>query len=1164
MQTIFEALCTGTPVVIVDGSGKACNAVAFAYKLPLPGERQDGTDYTEEKLARLIMEEFEVDQQHPIFRKVFDTSLRCVREHRELIHVYEASFSGSSSEESLDIAILNAVLDDRQDAKKWKRWRQRKMEVYGMSEVQARLRERDLSRALKLEMALMWNRISVVESEMAKYCVLPSLATLKPVLEYKVLSKGAKTYRSTENREVTLKQNQKVIVSQIRDQQWLIKVKLKDTFETCWVDGNDLTKASAKTFADAVTLAQMEMLEYLLIHEKLDFVKLFLQGMRTDDIHAFLAVKRQELWIQAANFTAVDTNGADLAGTDSEETTAYLQRTKVSRRWQSVKTIHSAVDELDRLRRVSQVKKTPPTTSPLPTMWEEYKRSNSMMSAISAQTEAPLDEEAQNLLHKAKAFDDSDTHLPLYVDGYFCVAVVEAQLKCWLQKKKKQATAGFQIGAASQVLMKRLENERNPSVRSLLPGQERNSRINDAKWFMKFIFNHGYIISLFHQSQIAVGTDKLANVDNHLQLIEKLAETLHHRWLQRKVEAHWKYGTKFIDDEITGRHESPYVMIFGELPANARSHNLSYARQLLTSVLEKGLWIWRPDNLERLYFLSMDHQTIESGPLHHLERRLPAGVIWRSEVHSALRSIIGGDFASDFSTFNSLDPRYHLMVWSMITFRFELAKFFWQEQKEDSLINALVCSLICRQIVRLRIKGELSPEQVSKFKEAEEEYKANALAIMQECVDRDSSQTKKLLKAQYPQVGWMTMWGAAYLLQDKTFTAQPIFIETVWTEWKGKLQTTNFLKVCLGILLPIPYLMIFTTGSTASDEQNAIESVINAVGLPIDDAELHRVRAPNIIFKGRGRSITLTTSTAGAEIFYTVSLGREGIDPTGGEGILYCSGYGDDSEEQSIIELSNPAIYTIKACARMQGLRPSAVTTKVVDMGQVDRVYGDVPGFVFGPRNSRVHHGNSGYFSTLVYRLRSFYDAPYSTFFTFMVTSLIYTLLYSYSAIVTTVDWQTLIQLRNSEEIVVVIVYCWTFTSIVDEIRQAMTSGLSDWWSGQGGAWNRVDLLVFIIVIVSALLRLKPEPNDAMIHGAPTDTLRVSRFLFALGGIVVWLRLSRLYALSPMLGPKLVMIFTMMGDVFVFIALLIIVLMGYVFPRHLFWLFHCYCTLANS
>eukprot|EP00036_Acanthoecidae_sp_10tr_P011064 CAMPEP_0182922766 /NCGR_PEP_ID=MMETSP0105_2-20130417/5009_1 /TAXON_ID=81532 ORGANISM="Acanthoeca-like sp., Strain 10tr" /NCGR_SAMPLE_ID=MMETSP0105_2 /ASSEMBLY_ACC=CAM_ASM_000205 /LENGTH=1794 /DNA_ID=CAMNT_0025060417 /DNA_START=266 /DNA_END=5650 /DNA_ORIENTATION=+ len=1174
VQTIYEALCIGTPVVIVDGSGKACNAIAFAYKLPLPGERQDGTEYTEAKLATLVMEEFEIDDRHPNFKKVFTTALKCVREYRDLIHVYEASFSGGNSDESLDVAILNAVLDERLDAKKWQRWRHRTMKKYNMTEVSARLRERDLARALKLEMALMWNRINVVEIEMAKYCVLPSLATLKEKLEYKVLPPGAKTYRSTGNREVTIKAGDKVTAMQIRDQQWLVEVTLKDAKEFCWMDGKSLTKATAKSFADAVTLAQMQMLEYLLIHEKLNFVELFLQGMRTDDIHAFLAVKRQELWIQAADFSANDDSG-DQAGLDSEETLAYLKDVKSKRRRLSIKSLHSVTSgsplrpprdifvpknggthygkHVDASKLDKSDAKVVLNALALPAAaWDDAQSELSV--SLLREDDVALDEAAQNLLQQAKAFDDSDTHLPPYIDTYFYTGVVEAQLKCWVNKKKKQLQLGFEVNQSNQQLVKRLEGDKNPSVRQLNE-MEKEIRYEDAIWFLKFIFNRGYIVSMHSDSQVAPGKDKLANVDNHVQLIESLAETLHHRWLQRKVEDHWRHGSKYKNEPWAGRKESPYIQLFHKLPPNSKNHNISYARQVLSCVLEKGMWIWRPDNLERLYFLSMDHQTVESGPLHHLERRLPSGVLWRAEIHAAIRNIIGGDFSSDFSTYNALDPRFHLMVFCVCTFRFELANFFWKEQRKDSLINALVCALICYQIVKKRVKNELNPEQISKFHETEEGYKENALAIFQQCVERDSSQTKRLLKAQYAQAGWMTMWGAAYLLQDKTFTSQPIFIETVWTEWLGKLRETNFFKVCLGILMPIPYLMVFTTEPpSGSGLGSFLSSIINAVGISIEDDDLHTVKAPCITFRGSGKTIELTSGTDGATIYYTVTLGREGTDPTGGDGILYrdeANLGGKDTLEPSRILLDKPQIYTIKTCAKVPGskLRPSSVTTKRVDMGQVNKVDGGVPPFVFGPQDGR-HRRNAGYFTTLKHRIHCFYDAPYTTFYTFMLTSLVYTLLYSYAAIVTTTDMHTLLKMEGSESIVTVVVYVWTLTLIVDEIRQAVTSGFREWWSGQGGAWNRVDLLVYSIVVVSALLRIKNEPQDAELGAMPTDNLRWARFLFALGALVVWLRLSRMYALSRMLGPKLVMIFTMMGDVFVFIALLIIVLLGYGVAMH--------------
>lgn len=1140
VKTIYESLTNKTPVVVVDGSGKACNAVAFAYKLPKPGERLDGTPYTEEKLKDLIMEEFAVNQSHHIFKLVFEYSLKCVREHRDYIHVYEASYSGAGSDVSLDYAILNAVLDPQQDQQKWGNWRAKKV-AEGVEEVTARLRQRDLARALKLEMALMWNRIGVVQKEVSEYCVLPSLAKLSQTLTYVVLPKGAKTYRSTTNADVTLKEKDKVVVQQIRDQRWLVTVTSKDgSKEHVWMLGGHL-KQSGSSFADTVTLAHMQMLEYLLLNEKLEFVKLFLQGMREYDIHAFLAVKRKELWAQAASFvpkkdsetSSSATGTGPAAGADSEDTIQYLKRSSLVRKRNSIKMLTDLKE--GRISHPSQMMeksnsskkslKASSHTSNTLALPRHGAKTHIERPASGLSHSEQLDEEAQNLLMQVKAFDDSDIHLPPYVNDQFFRAVGDAQLKCWLSKKKKQIQLGFTISSSHRDLVAKLENERHPTLR-MLSEREKLIRYDWTIWFLKFILNRGYMITACSSSQLSHGPEKLARIDSALNLVESLAETLHHRWLQKKVEDHWKYGPRFVNEN--GKQESPYLLLFSELPPASKQHNIMYARALLTTVLEKGLWIWRPDNLELLYFRSIEIVGAQS----HLERRLPKGQFWRAEVHSALADVIGGDYVRDFSTYNALDPWYHLMVWAILTFRFELATFFWEQKKDDSLINALMAALICTKMAEK--DKALTPEQKTEYLEYAESHKTNALEVLEECISRDSTQTRRLLKAQYPQAGWMTMWGAAYLLKDRKITSRPLFIEVVGDEWLGNLlRPANFAKVCTGILLPVPYVIMYTEAQPTTLRGKILE----ALTLRMDDTELRRVAAPTIIFTGKDRPLLLTSATFGATITYTT----DGTDPRI-EGLTYVEGYGSSTEEEKVtsIKLNESRIYIIKAYASKHGLDDSAVTEKLIDMGQIDKVEADVPSFVFGPKPSISAWGSAGALGTAMYRIRSFYDAPYATFFTFMLTSLAYTLLYSYVAIVTTTSISELSAFDDEEKIITVVVYAWTFTLMVDELRQAISSGFTEWWYGQGGAWNKVDVLVYAIVTISALLRLSEN----------SDFLRASRFLFALGALVVWLRLSRMYALSQSLGPKLVMIFTMMGDVFVFLALLIIVLIGYGVAMH--------------
>eukprot|EP00041_Stephanoeca_diplocostata_P023643 m.586302 g.586302 ORF g.586302 m.586302 type:complete len:1876 (+) comp22342_c1_seq4:279-5906(+) len=1183
VQTILESLKKQTPVVIVNGSGKTCNAIAYAYHLPEPGERADSTGYTLAGLDEMIMNEFAVHSKSPTFQKIRQACLECVEpQYKKLIHIYTVDYSGEGSDVSLDVAILQAVLDH--DGRQWEEWSKRQDidDNDSAAVVQARTRKRDLSRVLRLEMALMWNRISVVKEEVSQYCVLPSLSKIEQTLTYTVLERGAKVYRSHLNSDVMLSKGDKVVLKQIKQSKWLVSFKGKSdkVAHDIWVNGSHLAKPG-NTFADTVILAQLQMLEYLLLNEALDFVKLFLQGMRPHDVHAFLSVSLQELWKQAANYEFKKTNNSNDTGGDAEAASPTKDSGVTVQYLKTVKQRRTRGSMRRRLAELHDTQVSPSTTQGPGSesrLFEPSRVTNGLLQlptdsamarvpspALSDMSNAALDEASKSLLLKVQSFDDSDVHLPAYIDMRFFKAAAEAQLKCWVQKKKNQRVAGFTLSAHSLHIVQKFDSDRNPSLRLLEP-REMLRRLEWGVWFLKFLFNHGYVVSVHARTQQSDSGDKLANVDAHLVLVEMLAETLHSKWLQKKVEDHWVYGEQYSD--TPPNQSSPFLTLFDDLPAASRDHCLAYARSLLETVLAKGLWIWRPDMLELLYFKSMDSKAT-------LARRLPGGALWRSEIHNMVADVIGGGYTKDFSTYNALDPFHHLMTWAVVTQRFELATFFWSMRPQDSLINAIVGALLCTMIQRDRF---MTPEQKSDFEEYAKVLRENALGVLTECISRDSTQTRRLLKAQYANAGWMTLWEAAYLLKDSRITSQPLFIEVIWDEWLGILERpVGFFKMCLGIVLPIPYLTLYSTahdgreGTKNSSEWRkfrlrgigALAKVIGAVSLRMDDSVLHNVTAPSITFAGSHNPVELSTPTAGATIYYTT----DGSDPRL-EGTRFVprkriSGVssskslkktdGDAStlsadssatvsagDTPSVIRLTEKRIYTIKAYAEAPGFSDSATTVKEIDMQQICKITGDVPHFVFGPRNSMANWISTGWFGISLYRIKGFYDAPYTTFITFLLTSLTYTILYSYASIVTTKPLAEVARLGSTEDIIVAVVLAWTLTYIVDELRQLVMLGWGEWWGGQGGGWNKVDALIYLNVTLSVLLRLSDD----------SSLLRLSRITFALGALILWLRLSRLYALSKALGPKLVMILTMMMDVMVFLALLALVLIGYGVAMH--------------
>ena len=79
VKTVLECLKQGTPCVIVNGSGKASNLIAYAHGLPLPGERPTSNGHTLEGLEELIMNEFECHQTDGLFDSMKKVCMECMK-----------------------------------------------------------------------------------------------------------------------------------------------------------------------------------------------------------------------------------------------------------------------------------------------------------------------------------------------------------------------------------------------------------------------------------------------------------------------------------------------------------------------------------------------------------------------------------------------------------------------------------------------------------------------------------------------------------------------------------------------------------------------------------------------------------------------------------------------------------------------------------------------------------------------------------------------------------------------------------------------------------------------------------------------------------------------------------------------------------------------------
>ncbi|EGD74678.1 hypothetical protein PTSG_06043 [Salpingoeca rosetta] len=168
VRTCLEAVRDGIPIVVVNGSGKAADAIAYAFNL-LHHSHSD--KYSQAGLTTLVREQLSRTQQDDEVAGLVKQVLECAS-NKEQVFVYEVDFYGRH-DVPLDVAILDAILQ-------WESYRIEHGELAWLLAEDVpqehRKKERsfraELRKARLLELALTWDRIDVARQETAKYRVL--------------------------------------------------------------------------------------------------------------------------------------------------------------------------------------------------------------------------------------------------------------------------------------------------------------------------------------------------------------------------------------------------------------------------------------------------------------------------------------------------------------------------------------------------------------------------------------------------------------------------------------------------------------------------------------------------------------------------------------------------------------------------------------------------------------------------------------------------------------------------------------------------------------------------------------------------------------------------------------------------------------------------------
>ncbi|XP_052254943.1 transient receptor potential cation channel subfamily M member-like 2 [Dreissena polymorpha] len=116
------------------------------------------------------------------------------------------------------------------------------------------------------------------------------------------------------------------------------------------------------------------------------------------------------------------------------------------------------------------------------------------------------------------------------------------------------------------------------------------------------------------------------------------------------------------------------------------------------------------------------------------------------------------------------------------------------------------------------------------------------------------------------------------------------------------------------------------------------------------------------------------------------------------------------------------------------------------------------------------------------------------------------------------------------------VLLAWVLTVLAEEIRQ-MASDISTYFKN---AWNVLDVVTIVVFIVGFGLRFKQFPES---FDAPKVVLAVDFVAFVF-------RLTHVFSIHKVLGPKLLMIRRMVKDLMYFLIILAVFMVSYAIASH--------------
>ncbi|XGW23872.1 hypothetical protein V3C99_005801 [Haemonchus contortus] len=422
-------------------------------------------------------------------------------------------------------------------------------------------------------------------------------------------------------------------------------------------------------------------------------------------------------------------------------------------------------------------------------------------------------------------------------------------------------------------------------------------------------------------------------------------------------------------------------------------------------------------------------------------------------------------------------PFNDLILWAVLTRRPEMAKCMWLHG-EDAMAKSLVAARLYKAIARIAEEDYLEVEVAQKLREYCESSCSESLELLDFCYREDNSQTLKLLTAQLPHWGYQNCLSLAVMANHKPFLAHPCCQRLLAELWHGSLRVrsgTNLRVLAALICPPAALALAYKVPHNPSRDQD----------IHSEESTMYDTMSTCRTDRPEGNSAGSMMSLHLHRLFKTASIRRKNVLAS------------DELEE--LVENGAPKKVTMMSSKRSSGLHPP-----------VDELY--------------IEESLSA-----LAKMRAFYSAPITKFWSWCIAFAIFLMLSSYVLLIETPVNPTNIEYATLAYIVVYTVE--HIRKLFDQETPKLREKCRVFYTKY---YNLLTATALLLFLVGFGFRMQPSMRHSY-----------GRVILSCSNVLWYMKVLEYLSVHPLLGPYIQMAAKMVVSMCYIIVLLLVTLMAF-------------------